>query len=587
MSKLTATTLLCVGLVVGGSHEGVEAATEITVDRAGPLGPVTVIGDSVLLGAGLYGPTLPDQLSARGWGPIRFRAAGSATSGKFPVADEYRSSFWIDRWQSQGWDPRHVIVNLGVNDSGFCGTDLACAVDSIMHVVESIGPGHEIWWPTITKSSTSARDTFNRALRVVDAERDDVHVWDWLAEFDAGGYRSGDQVHLDPDGYRRRSDRMATEFTERFSVARRTGGDVALPTPTTDASTFVVRTPQRLVDTRVATTGPVRAGSRLRIDLDDVADDVPDGVPDDATAVALHVTSARATGDGHLSTGPCDAPPSGATLNFRSGRPIGAPTVTPIGDDRTVCVFASEDTDVVVDLQGVFVAGSAGERMSPLETPSRLHDTRRTGRLQRVVVDAAAALAGPVDAVAVNLTSVGPDGIGFLTASRCDDPPGTAALNFAPGAPVSSSAFVPVGADGTFCVDASIGTDIVVDLTAGFGRDGDLAYVPIVATRTLDTRDGTGGWAPVHGADQTLDVGVAPSTAAAVTGTLTLVRPVSTGFATAFGCVGAPPTSSANAGAGVIGANSVTTSVTNGRMCLTSSARAQTVFDTNGWWIDA
>ncbi|MEP4650383.1 MAG: SGNH/GDSL hydrolase family protein, partial [Ilumatobacter sp.] len=82
-------------------------------------------------------------------------------------------------------------------------------------------------------------------------------------------------------------------------------------------------------------------------------------------------------------------------------------------------------------------------------------------------------------------------------------------------------------------------------------------------------------------------VGVAPSTPAAVTGTLTLVRPVSTGFATAFGCVGAPPTSSANAGAGVIGANSVTTSVTNGRMCLTSSARAQTVFDTNGWWIDA
>lgn len=574
-ARSVATTLACIALVMGSTGGPADAATEIAVGGSGPLGPVSVIGDSVLLGSGLYGPTLPDRLAARGWGPIRFRAAGSATSGTFPVADEFRSSFWIDRWQSEGWDPKHVIVNLGVNDSGFCGTDPNCAYDDIMHLVDAIGPGHEIWWPTITKPNAASRDTFNDALRRVAAERGDVHVWDWMAEFERGGYRSSDQVHLDPAGYRRRSDRMAEVVTELFAVARRTGGDAALPTPISGASTFVPRPPERVLDTRLDPDGRVRAGTRLELDLDD-------SVPADTTAVALYVTAARPGSDGYLSAGPCESPPSGATVNFRSGIAVGAPTITALGMARSVCIDTSQDTDVVIDLQGAFTSGGGGLRMTPLPTPTRLHDTRLTARVDRLIVDVGDR---SVEAVAVNLTAVGPDGIGFLTAAGCDDPPGSATLNFAPGAPVSSSAIVPVGDDGTFCVSASSPTDVVVDLTARFSSTGDLAYHPIVPTRTLDTRSGIGGWESVHGAGQTLDVGVAPSTAAAVTGSLALVRPASTGYATASGCVGQPPTSSVNAGAGVIATNSVTVTVSNGRLCVLSSARAQTVFDTSGWWI--
>lgn len=563
-----------IGLIVGTSSTVAHAATQFDVAVAGPRGPVTVIGDSVLVGAGVYQPTLPDRLVERGWGPIRFRAAGSATSGLFPVDDEFRSSSWITRWKQQGWDPEHVIVNLGTNDSGFCGTDFSCAHRSIMHLVDAIGPGHQIWWPTITKPAAGSRDTYNAALRQVAAERDDVHVWDWNAEFSVGGYRSSDQIHLDPDSYRRRSTRMADVFTTTFARATRVGADEPLPPASGPASTFVPVEPRRLVDTREDPASRPRAGSIVTIDL---GDELPEG----ATAAALYVAAAHADAPGYLSAVPCGQGVSGATVNFTPGGAVGAPTVTALGVDGDVCVVASAGTDVVVDLQGVFVAGTDGLGATPLPTPRRLVDTRRSGRAETVRVP----IGDDASVVAVNVAAVGGEGVGFLEAAPCGAPTGVATVNFVSSSPVSAAAFVEVGENDEICVTSSRPVDVVVDLTATLSTSGRLSYVPVTPTRTLDTRDGTGGWAPVHGAGQTIDVGVAPPDAEAVTGTLTVVRPDRTAYATASGCLGDPPTASVNVAAGAIAANSVTTAVLGGRLCLAVSATTNTVFDTGGWWI--
>lgn len=581
----------------------VEAATSFDISTPGVNGPVTVIGDSVLNGAGVFSPTLPDRLAERGWGPIRFRAAGSATSGNFPVADEYRSSFWIDLWQSQGWDPTHVIVNLGVNDSGFCGTNLACARDTIMHMVDAIGPGHQIWWPTITKPAAGSRDVFNLALRQIEAERSDFHVWDWYAEFSAGGYRSSDQIHLDPASYRRRSERMAEEFTALLApppaptVGERVGGDAPLPAPVADPSTFTAVTPRRVVDTRTAES--VAAGSSLRVDF-------ADALPSGTTAVALYVAAVGTGEAGYLSAGPCGAPVGGATVNYGPAGAAGSPTVSAIGDDDDVCIFTNRDVDVVVDLQGVFTSAAAGLRLTPLTEPKRLVDTRSTGAVRTIEVDVDGAdlgdrVDGEIDAVAVNLAVVNAAERGHLSASACDDTTetddttagdpasdtasDTANVNFTPGPPTSSSAFVNVD-DGRFCIETSRAVDVVVDLTGVLSTVGDLAYVPVAPSRLLDTRDATGGWSPIHGADQTIDIGAAPSGAAAVTGTLTVVKPSANAFATGYGCAGDPPTASVNAGGGTIAANSLTSAVFDGRLCLFASAAMHTVFDVNGWWVD-
>ncbi|MFN3255066.1 MAG: GDSL-type esterase/lipase family protein [Ilumatobacter sp.] len=557
------------------------AATSIQISTPGPLGAVSVIGDSVLVGAGIVSPTLPDQLAARGWGPIRFRAAGSSTSGAFPVANEFRASYWIGLWKQQGWDPSHVIVNLGVNDSGFCGSSVGCAYDSIMHLVNAIGPGRQIWWPTITKPASSSRSAWNAALRRVETERSEFTVWDWEAEFATGGYRSSDQIHLDPNSYRRRSERMAEAFTESFTRAIRTGGDAALPSPVAPASTFVPLAPQRLIDTRVDAPGRLVGGETLRVDLDVDTDLDTDLDVDTVTAAALYVAAARPGQNGYLAAGPCDAPAGGATVNFVQGAAIGAPTIAAVGADGDVCIFASSDTDVVVDVQGVFTTGAHGLRLRPLDTPWRLADTRATGQVSELRIEV-----GPdADAVAVNIATARAGGGGFVRASSCDEPTEVANLNFAPGPAVSASAFVPVGVDGAICLSASRPVDLILDLTGILATSAELSFVPVAPTRSLDTRFGIGGWSPLHGGGQTIDIGVTPPSAKAVTGTITMVRPDATGFVTGYSCVGDPPTASVNAGAGRTAANSITTSVFAGRMCLFASSTMQTVFDTGGWWV--
>ncbi len=91
------------------SPDGVAQAAPRAIDipTSGPLGPVTVFGDSVLLGSALYGPTLPDRLAEQGWGPIRFRAGegyNTRTTGSFGAGT------WFRQWRSEGWDAPQTAI---------------------------------------------------------------------------------------------------------------------------------------------------------------------------------------------------------------------------------------------------------------------------------------------------------------------------------------------------------------------------------------------------------------------------------------------------------------------------------------------
>jgi len=151
---------------------------------------------------------------------------------------------------------------------------------------------------------------------------------------------------------------------------------------------------------------------------------------------------------------------------------------------------------------------------------------------------------------------------------------------------ISGAAFVPVSDDGTICVRAKSPVDITIDLTGTFASDGELAFVPVPPTRMLDTRNGTGGWNPIHGQYQTIDARVAPPSAKAVSGTLTMVAPMRLGYLRTWGCGDMPPTANVTAPAGAVLANSVTTGVSEtGRLCLFARVATGTLFDTTGWWV--
>ena len=220
-------------VAIGPGNPAHAAPIEIYDPRSGPLGAVTVIGDSILMGAALYSPTLPSELVGQGWGPVRLRAGEGYSTGQFPVEQSFRSSYWITLWRSQGWDAPNVIVNLGANDSGFCDVDLSCARAAIMHLVDTIGPGHKIWWPQITRLYThrGQQDNWNLALQQIADERADFYTWDWPTVMETGPFPSSDGTHLAPDGYKRRSALMAEVFTDDIAVATRTGVDAPLPQP--------------------------------------------------------------------------------------------------------------------------------------------------------------------------------------------------------------------------------------------------------------------------------------------------------------------------------------------------------------------
>ncbi len=572
--------VLAVALALGlatarpdGRAEGIVIGKDIDLSTPGPLGPVTVFGDSVLLGAGLWGPTLPDRLQALGWGPIRFRAGVGYKAG--PTTDSTSAGWWIDTWRRQGWDAPNVIVNLGANDSGICLTDVTCARRRILDVVATIGADHRIWWPMITQRSGSgaSADAWNTALAQIAGERSDFFTWNWPAEMASGGYRSTDNIHLDVDGYRRRSQRMATQFTEQLARADRVGGDVGLPAPTAEPSTFVPISPVRVVDTRHDAPGRRTTDSTFAVSLGA-------RLPAGATAVAFNLTAAGPTADGYLAVGPCGTPTNGSTVNFTSGVSRGAMTVTPVDANGSVCVSNRGETDVIVDLQGAFVGGPDGSGFVPLALNQRLVDTRATGRSADLVVSMPVGAA----AVALNLTVVNATEPGWLRAAPCGATTGVSNVNYGVDEAVAGSAFVTTSDQGTVCVQTSSSADVIVDLTGTFG-DGGLSFVPVVPTRLLDTRNAIGGWSPIHGSGQTLDVRAAPDGAAAVTGTLTTVGPISGGYLVAFGCGPMPPTSSVNAVAGQTLANSVTTGVsTAGRLCVHADRTTQTLFDVTGWW---
>jgi len=227
------------------------------------------------------------------------------------------------------------------------------------------------------------------------------------------------------------------------------------------------------------------------------------------------------------------------------------------------------------------VGGAVGSGFEPLAVNRRLVDSRATGRSAELTVPTPP---GAV-AVALNLTVVDAAEPGWLRAAPCGVPAGVSNVNYGVGEAVAGSAFVPTSGQGTICVQTSSSADVIVDLTGTFG-DGGLAFVPVVPTRLLDTRNGIGGWAPIQGTAQTLDVRAAPDGAAAVTGTVTMVGPTSGGYLVAHGCGPLPPTSSVNAGPGGTLANSVTTGVSGtGRLCVYADRTTQTLFDVTGWWV--
>ncbi|MEP7202337.1 MAG: SGNH/GDSL hydrolase family protein [Ilumatobacteraceae bacterium] len=560
----------------------------VFIDTPGPRGGIAVVGDSVMLGSAYgppfeagWGPTLAQMLADRGWGPVRMAAGVGFQAGRMVANNPGANmSLWLTNQRLAGFDPPVIAVSIGPNDIIACGGNVDCAADDIRGFMDTAGADHEVWWALQTAKIPSNQDAWNQALQIVATERPNLTLWDWPNIRIAEGIPiAADNTHLPgASQYRQRSTLIADDATARLGGSRQIGGEV---TPPLGGASYQYQPvpPQRLVDTR-QTGQRLLAGATLTVSLASLAP----SVRADAVAAAVNVTAADISRSGFLTVWPCGAEqPLASSVNFVPGQPRGAQATTLLRPtDRSLCVFSNAETDVIVDLQGVFVPNNA--LLFASITPDRVLDTRNTGRFTTIAITAPPG----ASAVAATLTVTGSTHAGFLAAFPCaGEIPTVSNVNWLAGETVAGAAFVPVAADGTFCVFANAPVDVIVDITGVFSATSNLRFTPVTPTRMVDTRVGTGGWRGHQGPGQTIEIGAAPDAAVAVTGTITLVNPGVSGYLTGTIC-GQPAgaTSSVNGAGGSVMANSLTVGLSpGGNLCITSLVGSHTVFDTTGWWM--
>jgi len=127
------------------------------------------------------------------------------------------------------------------------------------------------------------------------------------------------------------------------------------------SSRFTGVQPARLLDTRpgVKTVDGQGAGIGIRAagTVTPVKVTGRGGVPANATAVILNATVDGGTAAGYLTVYPCGiAPPLASNLNFVAGDTVPNSVIARLGDDGTVCVFNSQGTHVIVDVDGYFTS---------------------------------------------------------------------------------------------------------------------------------------------------------------------------------------------------------------------------------------
>ncbi len=194
-----------------------------------------------------------------------------------------------------------------------------------------------------------------------------------------------------------------------------------------------------------------------------------------------------------------------STTNSLDGRVKAAAAIVPGGTDQAVSVYASDTTDVVLDITGYFVALPNPEALAfyPL-TPCRIADTRGPqgplggpflpGGQQRdfpILQATACNIPSTAQAYSLSFTVVPQNSLNYLTVwPSGQSQPTVSTLNDGTGTTVANAAIVPAGAGGDINAYVTDNTDLIIDINGYFappGTGGLSLYAP-PPCRVADTR---------------------------------------------------------------------------------------------------
>src|SRR5437660_8319945 len=276
------------------------------------------------------------------------------------------------------------------------------------------------------------------------------------------------------------------------------------------ALNFVPVTPCRVADTRNANGpfgGPILSGNTTR---GFVVPSSACNIPSNAVAYSLNFTVVPPGKLSFLTTFPCsEARPLVSTLNSDGRIKAVAGIVPGSTADGSVCAYVTEDTHLVLDIDGYFVpASNAGSLAFFPLTPCRVVDTRQAagplggptlvGNQGRTfpILSSACNIPATAQAYSLNYTVVprAPK-LSFLTTwPTGQSQPTVSTLNASTGAITANAALVPAGTNRDVDVFVTENTDLVVDVNGYFAppASGGLSFHTLLPCRVMDTRNPPG-----------------------------------------------------------------------------------------------
>ncbi len=402
-------------------------------------------------------------------------------------------------------------------------------------------------------------------------------------------------------------------FPLRFLVYLSCGCGAASAVTTGAGLHFVPVLPCRLVDTRLdwgAFGKPALLAGTSRSFA--IAQRPGCGIPPSAGAYSLNFTVVPTGSLGYLTTWPTGAAqPMVSTLNSLDGRIKANAAIVPAGSAGAITVFVTNDTELVIDINGYFVfplVSSQGLAFYPL-TPCRIADTRNSnGDLGGPVIAAGGSRNFPVitsncgvpasaQAYSLNATVIPAGPLGYLTLWPAGQTqPFVSTLNALTGAIAANAAIVPAGVNGAISAFVSSQSHLVLDINGYFapaGAANGQRYFTVAPCRLSDTREASaefGGPVLAAGSVRSYRLPLAncnlPDTAAAYSLNATVVPATTLGFLTLWPFGGAQPlVSTLNALDGSITSNAaIVPAGTAGAVASFVTNQAHLILDTNGYF---
>ena len=203
--------------------------------------------------------------------------------------------------------------------------------------------------------------------------------------------------------------------------------------------------------------------------------------------------------------------PLASTLNSFDGRTKANAAIVPAGTNGSVSVFATESTELIIDVNGYFVPATNTSALAfyPM-APCRIVDTRSdthfaTGAFgppalaanderNFPVLTSSCQIPATAQAYSLNYTVVPKKGkLAYLTTwPTGQGRPFVSTLNATTGTITANAAIVPAGTNGDLSVYATDDTELIIDINGYFAppATSGLSFYNLAPCRILDTRDG-------------------------------------------------------------------------------------------------